>query len=142
MAKRASAGTGAAHRVDQHEAYPRARSARRAHLLLPRGVLGDVLRDFAGQLTPTGTTLPPGSSTLALLCQVIEHEALGIGMIVKGMKLRASLNLHHAHIPYALLAVGADQLFSLHAAHLLITSICSHDVWPLHFPHPCHSCGI
>jgi hypothetical protein len=43
-----------------------------------------------------------------MLCQVIEHEALGIGMIVKGLKLRASLNLHHPHIPYALVAVGAD----------------------------------
>src|SRR5437868_12613717 len=119
MAQRASAGTVASHRVDQHEACPRARSAQRAHLLLPRGVLVDVLRDFAGQRTSTGATLPPCSSTLALLCQGIEHEALGIGMIVKGLKLRASLNLHHAHIPYALTAVGADQLFSLHAAHLL-----------------------
>src|SRR5437763_7447182 len=121
LAERESAGTVENNHVDQHEACPRARSARRAHLLLPRGVLVDVLREFAGQLTPTGATLPPASSTLALLCQVIEHEALGIGMIVKGMKLRASLNLHHAYIPYARLAVGADQLFSLHAAHLLST---------------------
>src|SRR2546423_13103541 len=128
MAQRASAGTVASHRVDQHEACPRARSAQRAHLLLPRGVLVDVLRDLAGQRTPTGATLPPRGSILALLCQVIEHEALGIGMIVKGLKLRASLNLHHARIPYVLMAVGADELFSLHATHLLSISIASHDM--------------
>jgi hypothetical protein len=85
--------------------------------LLPRGVLVDVLRDFAGQLTPTGATLPPSGRILALLCQVIEHEALGIGMIVKGLKLRASLNLHHARIAYALMTIGADELFCLHALH-------------------------
>src|SRR5437764_10947624 len=114
MAQRESAGTVENHHVDQHEACPRARSARRAHLLLPRGVLVDVLGDFAGQLTPTGATLPPGGSTLALLCPVIEHELLGMGMIVKGLKLRQpGFNLHYACILYALTAVGADKLFSL-----------------------------
>jgi hypothetical protein len=58
-----------------------------ARLHLPRGVLTDVLRDRAGQPTPTGTTLPPGGSPVALLCHVIEHEALGMGMVVKGLKL-------------------------------------------------------
>jgi hypothetical protein len=83
-------------------------------------VLVDVLRDFAGQFTPTGATLPPGGGTVILLCPVIEHEPLGMGMIVKGLKLRQpSFNLHYTHILYALMAVGADQLFSVHAAHLL-----------------------
>jgi hypothetical protein len=84
-------------------------------------VLVDVLRDVAGQNTPTGATLPPGRSTVALLCPVIEHEAPGMGMVVKGLKLRqTSFNLHHARVLYALMTVGADGLFSLHAAHLLL----------------------
>jgi hypothetical protein len=83
-------------------------------------VLVDVLRDLVGQLTPTGATLPSGSSTAVLLCPVIEHEPLGIGMIVKGLKLRQPcFNLHYAHILYALMAVRADQFFRPHAAHLL-----------------------
>src|SRR5205085_2493945 len=94
--------------------------------LLPRGVLVDVLRDVAGQLTPTGATLPPRGSILALLCHDIEHEALGIGMIVKGLKLGTSLNLHHARIPYALMASGADELFRLHGSHHLSISFYQH----------------
>src|SRR5205823_467255 len=110
----------ASHCFDRDEPRPRARSARRALLLLPRSVLVDVLRDLAWQRTTTGATLPPGGSTVALLCPVIEHEALCIGMIVKGMKLRqAGFNLHHACIPYVLIAVRTDESFSLHAAHLL-----------------------
>jgi hypothetical protein len=62
--------------------------------------------------------LPPGGGTVALLCPVIEHEALGMGMVVKGLKLgQARFNLHHARVPYALMTVRADELFSLHAAH-------------------------
>jgi hypothetical protein len=87
---------------------------------LPRGVLVDGLRDLTGQLTPTGATLPSGGSTVDLLCPVIEHEPLGMGMKVKGLKLcQPSFNLHYAHILHTLTAVGADQVFSLHAAHLL-----------------------
>jgi hypothetical protein len=83
-------------------------------------VLVDGLRDLTGQLTPTGATLPSGGSTVDLLCPLIEHEPLGMGMKVKGLKLcQPSFNLHYAHILHTLTAVGADQVFSLHAAHPL-----------------------
>jgi hypothetical protein len=62
---------------------------------------------------------------VVLFCPVIGYEALGMGMIVKGLKLRQpSFNPHYARILYALMAVGADKVLnlhiSLHTAHLHI----------------------
>src|SRR5205085_11427004 len=97
---------------------PRAQSVLRALPLLPRGVLVDVLRDRAWQITTTGATLPSGGSTRTPLRPVIEHEELRMGMVVKRMNQRqAGFYLHHARILDVLMAVGADELFSLHAAH-------------------------
>jgi hypothetical protein len=91
------------------------RSSRRARVPLPRGVLVDVLRHLAGQLSPTGATMPSGGRSVVLLCPVIEHELLGMGMKVKGLKLRQpSFNLHYARILYAFMAAGADKVFDLH----------------------------
>src|SRR5947209_10066037 len=89
------------------ERRPRAQSVLRALPLLPRGVLVDVLRDRAWQITTTGATLPSGGSTRTPLRPVIEQEELRMGMVVKRMNQRqAGFYLHHARILDVLMAAG------------------------------------